>query len=104
MFFPILGLMQSSKATNNRPSVSGEGSACWHVDEGDHPHEAHYLKLDCSKAKSRLDWHPKWHLDEALGRIVDWQKQYQQGADMKLLTLAQISDYQMNKGDTTCKL
>ena len=81
----------------------GDG-ASWHVDEGDHPHEAHYLKLDCSKAKSRLDWHPKWHLDEALGRIVDWQKQYQQGADMKLLTLAQISDYQMNKGDTTCKL
>jgi len=45
--------------------------ASWVLDSGDHPHEAHYLKLDCSKAKTRLDWHPKWHLEEALGRIVD---------------------------------
>ena len=78
--------------------------ASWVLDSGDHPHEAHYLKLDCSKAKTRLDWHPKWHLEEALDRIVDWQKQYQQGGDMKAVTLAQISDYQMNKGDFTCKL
>jgi CDP-glucose 4,6-dehydratase len=67
--------------------------ASWHVDEGDHPHEAHYLKLDCSKAKTRLDWHPKWHLEEALGRIVDWQKQYHKGADMKAVTLEQIDYY-----------
>ena len=78
--------------------------AQWQIDTGEHPHEAHYLKLDCSKAKTRLDWHPKWHLVEALGKIVDWQKQYQHGANMKAVTLAQISDYQTNKGDSTCKL
>ncbi len=39
----------------------GEG-ASWQLDDGDHPHEAHYLKLDCSKAKMRLDWQPRWHL------------------------------------------
>ena len=70
----------------------GDG-ANWHVDNGNHPHEAHYLKLDCSKAKSRLDWQPQWHLDEALDRIVDWQKQYQQGANMKEVTLEQIDHY-----------
>ncbi len=67
--------------------------ATWHVDKGDHPHEAHYLKLDCSKAKTRLDWYPRWHLEEALDRIVDWQKQYQQGANMKAVTLEQIDYY-----------
>jgi len=70
----------------------GEG-ASWVLDGGKHPHEAHYLKLDCSKAKGRLDWHPRWHLDEALAKIVDWQKSYQQGADMKAITLEQIADY-----------
>jgi CDP-glucose 4,6-dehydratase len=74
------------------------------LDEGNHPHEANYLKLECSKAKTHLNWHPKWHLDEALGKIVAWHKQYQQGVNMKAVTLAQISAYQMNKGDFTCKL
>jgi CDP-glucose 4,6-dehydratase len=72
--------------------VWGEG-ASWEPDGGDHPHEAHYLKLDCSKAKARLDWLPRWHLDETLGEIVDWQKKYQQGADMKAVTLEQIDIY-----------
>ena len=71
--------------------------ASWVLDGGDHPHEAHYLKLDCSKAKARLNWAPKWHLDVALGRIADWQKSYQQGLDMKSVTLKQIADYQTNK-------
>ena len=70
----------------------GEG-ASWVVDGGDHPHEAHYLKLDCSKAKARLDWQPKWHLDATLGKIVEWQKNYLQGADMRAVTLEQIETY-----------
>jgi len=70
----------------------GEG-ASWQLDQGDHPHEAHYLKLDCSKAKARLNWQPRWNLDEALSKIVDWQKKYQQGANMKAVTLKQINLY-----------
>jgi len=70
----------------------GEG-ASWLLDGGEHPHEAHYLKLDCSKAKGRLDWHPRWHLDEALKRIVDWQKQYLYGRDMRAVTIEQIDLY-----------
>ena len=68
--------------------------ASWLVDEGAHPHEAHYLKLDCSKVKSRLNWHPRWRLAGALEHIITWQKQYQQGADMKAVTLEQIKNYQ----------
>jgi CDP-glucose 4,6-dehydratase len=70
----------------------GDG-ASWVLDGGEHPHEAHYLKLDCSKAKSKLDWHPRWHLDVALQHIVTWQKHYQQGTDMKTETLNQIAIY-----------
>jgi len=70
----------------------GEGAG-WIRDGRGHPHEAHYLKLDCSKANTRLDWRPRWHLDETLSKIVEWQKQYQQGADMKAVTLVQIDRY-----------
>lgn len=70
----------------------GEG-ASWALDGDEHPHEAHYLKLDCSKAKGRLDWHPRWHLDEALGAIVAWQRAYLNSSDMKALTLTQITNY-----------
>jgi CDP-glucose 4,6-dehydratase len=77
---------------DNLTKTWGEGTS-WTLEGGDHPHEAHYLKLDCSKAKACLNWLPKWHLDEALDRIVNWQKQYQQGADMKAVTLEQIQHY-----------
>lgn len=70
----------------------GEG-ASWVVDGGDHPHEAHYLKLDCSKAKARLAWSPRWHLEDALGAIIDWQRAYRDKKDMRELTLCQISAY-----------
>jgi CDP-glucose 4,6-dehydratase len=70
----------------------GEG-ASWVLDGGMHPHEAHYLKLDCSKAKARLDWHPKWHLDETLDKIVEWNRAYRDKKDMRDVTLGQIDAY-----------
>ena len=70
----------------------GEG-ASWVLDGGDHPHEAHYLKLDCSKAKTRLDWHPRWHLEDALSAIIEWHRAYRDGKDMHELTLDQICAY-----------
>jgi CDP-glucose 4,6-dehydratase len=81
----------------------GEG-ASWVIDGGAHPHEAHYLKLDCSKAKMRLDWYPCWHLEETLDKIVTWHKAYQENNNMREITLKQIADYQTNKGDLPCKL
>ena len=70
----------------------GEG-ASWVLDGGEHPHEAHYLKLDCSKAKTRLDWHPRWHLEGTLGAIIDWHRAYQAGKDMRAFSLNQIRQY-----------
>ena len=68
--------------------------ARWEIDTGAHPHEASYLKLDISKARSRLDWHPALRLNDALALIIDWSKQRQAGADIRELTLAQIHSYQ----------
>lgn len=70
--------------------------ASWILDKGDHPHEAHYLKLDCSKAKARLDWHPRWHLQNALNAIIEWHRAHRDGKDMRELTLRQINAYSDN--------
>ena len=68
--------------------------AQWQIDTGEHPHEAHYLKLDISKARSRLDWHPALRLKDALSLIIGWSKQREAGANMRQLTLAQLQAYQ----------
>jgi CDP-glucose 4,6-dehydratase len=73
----------------------GDG-ASWHVDGGTHPHEAHYLKLDCSKARIMLDWQPHWNLTEALKAIIVWHKVYrahQSSTEMRSLCLQQIKEY-----------
>jgi len=75
----------------------GKGAG-YEVDEGSSPHEANYLKLDCSKSKMKLYWQPKWRLDEALRRIVKWHKAWVDGEDMQEYTLTEISDHEnMNR-------
>lgn len=70
----------------------GEG-ASWKLDGSNHPHEAHYLKLDCSKAKTRLHWQPRWSLSTAIDQICVWHKAYLAGADMQAICLRQIQQY-----------
>jgi len=69
-------------------------STKWDLDLGKHPHEAHYLKLDISKVRNRLNWNPSLRLNEALALTIDWHKQQKSGADMRRITLAQIENYQ----------
>jgi CDP-glucose 4,6-dehydratase len=69
--------------------------AQWQTDTfQNHPHEAHYLKLDISKARSRLNWQPALRLQDALQLVTEWSKQRSSGADMRAFTLAQIHNYQ----------
>lgn len=68
--------------------------AQWTTDTAQHPHEAHNLRLDISKARSVLGWHPLMRLDTALTLIVDWSRAHQSGQNMRDLTLAQIAHYQ----------
>ncbi len=69
-------------------------AASWELTGGTHPHEAHYLKLDISKAAHRLPWKPRINLEQGLDLIVDWALQKKQGADMRSITLAQIQTYE----------
>jgi CDP-glucose 4,6-dehydratase len=77
----------------NMAALWGSG-AKWHVDSGQHPHEAGYLKLDISKARARLGWNPRLDLAQGLRLVVDWVRARQSGADMRGFTMQQILAYQ----------
>ncbi|MGZ5094999.1 MAG: CDP-glucose 4,6-dehydratase [Burkholderiales bacterium] len=68
-------------------------SAAWTADPGDHPHEAGYLKLDCSKARARLGWTPRLDLEVALSWITDWHRAHLAGDDMHRFSQQQIEHY-----------
>ena len=70
----------------------GEGAA-W-VDRYDGgPHEANFLKLDCSKVKRALGWQPRYGVREAVEKTVEWSKAYLNGEDMLEVTDRQIREF-----------
>jgi CDP-glucose 4,6-dehydratase len=68
--------------------------ASWSQDAGTHPREAHYLKLDASKARRELEWQPLLPLRSALDWIVEWYGAFQAGDDLRCLTRKQIERYE----------
>lgn len=71
------------------------GSGAAYRIEGDGgPHEASFLKLDCSKAFARLGWKPVWNLETTIGRIVEWNQAYNSGADVKKICEEQIAVFE----------
>jgi CDP-glucose 4,6-dehydratase len=67
--------------------------ASWLHQDGNHPHEASYLKLDISKSRHRLHWEPRWSLHSALTRITQWHQAWLSGEDMRAYCLHQIDQY-----------
>ncbi|MBT8558174.1 CDP-glucose 4,6-dehydratase [Polynucleobacter paneuropaeus] len=67
--------------------------ASWKKEGLEQPHEAHLLKLDCSKAIQQLNWIPRWNLETATKKIVQWQKAYEAKENMWEVSLAQINQY-----------
>jgi len=65
----------------------------WQLDQGAQPHEAGYLKLDISKAKSRLHWQPIWRLEHTLEKIVKWHQAWLNQQDMQATCLQEINEY-----------
>lgn len=57
------------------------------------PHEANFLKLDCSKLKSRFGWRPVWNTETAMEKIVDWTVHYKEGQDIGQKMEEQISSF-----------
>lgn len=69
----------------------------WQCDEAPQPHEANYLKLDSSKAHNHLHWQPRWRLQAALQKTLEWHEAWRKAKDMRSVTLAQIAIYQAEK-------
>jgi len=67
--------------------------ASYQISGGEHPHEARYLKLDCSKAKTDLGWRPRWDLDRALDSSIEWARAFHQQQNMGEVCLRQIEAY-----------
>jgi CDP-glucose 4,6-dehydratase len=71
----------------------GKG-ASWELDKNNNPHEAGYLKLDCSKAAIQLNWRPKWNLEDTLESIIIWHQHYLSGKNIQEQCLLEIAKYQ----------
>jgi len=69
-------------------------NANWQLDQNLQPHEANYLKLDSTKARTQLGWQPRWKLEVALQKIMDWHQHWHKGGNMHQFSLTQIAEYQ----------
>ena len=65
----------------------------WQQDGQPAPHEAHFLKLDCSKARQELGWRPSWSLERAIEAIVEWQAVFHKKGDIVAIMRSQIDTY-----------
>lgn len=57
------------------------------------PHEANFLKLDCSKLKAAFGWKPRWNLDTAIEKVVEWSKCWMSGGDVRACMDKQIEEF-----------
>lgn len=60
----------------------GEGAVWENRSEANAPHEAGFLKLDCSKLKSVFGWKPRWHIQEAVTKTVEWTRAWMSGENI----------------------
>ena len=65
----------------------------WELDKESNPHEAGFLKLDITKAESKLGWKPVWRLDYTLEKIINWHKAWINKENMQAMCLAEIEEY-----------
>jgi len=70
----------------------GEGLT-WINRSDNGPHEANFLKLDCSKLKSTFGWQPTWDLSHAIEKVVEWTKVYAAGGDVAAVMDKQIAEF-----------
>ena len=68
--------------------------ARWELEGAPQPHEAGLLKLDSAKAKTRLGWAPRWSLETALDKTLEWHQAWRNKQSMAEIAIAQIYSYQ----------
>ena len=80
----------------NGGDISGNGAvfkASWKNISDGGPHEANFLKLDCSKLKKTFNWYPVWNVEIAMEKIVEWSKIFLENGDINLCTDEQIEEF-----------
>lgn len=71
----------------------GEGISWENQVEANAPHEANFLKLDCSKVKAAFGWRPRWHIEEAIRKTVEWSRVWLAGGDIPKEMDREIKEY-----------
>ena len=66
----------------------------WEATPTKQPHEASLLKLDISKAKSKLGWAPRWSLNTAIDNTIKWHQAFKENENMMEFSIKQIKAYQ----------
>jgi CDP-glucose 4,6-dehydratase len=92
-FGPSIDDTQPVSALVDRFSQKFDSPTPWQIDAGEHPHEAHFLKLDISKAVCDLGYRPRISLGTALDWTAEWYRAYFDGQDMSDVTQRQIDDF-----------
>ena len=72
----------------------GDGMTWENRSEANAPHEANFLKLDCSKIKTTFSWQPRWHMQEAIQKTVEWSKVWMDGGDVPAVMRKQIREFE----------
>ena len=71
----------------------GENIMWLNQTEANAPHEANFLKLDCSKMKTVFGWRPRWHIGQAVEKTISWTKVWRGGKDIFTEMTRQIDEY-----------
>ena len=72
--------------------ASGE-TVTWKNEYDGGPHEANFLKLDCSRIKSVFGWKPRWNVETTMEKIVEWSREYLAGKDVAACMQRQIEEF-----------
>lgn len=71
----------------------GDGLTWVDKSDTDAPHEANFLKLDCSKIKSILGWEARWHINDAVLKTIEWSRAYRDKGDINMVMDQQIKEF-----------
>lgn len=77
----------------NKLCFDWSGQVGYKVARGKHPHETHYLMLDSTRAKKQLGWKPRWSVEKALTKAIEWNRAYKNKEDLRRVCFRQIEEY-----------
>ncbi|MBV8166285.1 MAG: CDP-glucose 4,6-dehydratase, partial [Alphaproteobacteria bacterium] len=92
-FGPVDGDALPVSAVVERVATRWGGGAAWTIQPGEHPHEAAELRLDSTKARTKLGWAPRLGIEQALDWTIDWYRRSAAGESAAALVDAQLAAY-----------